>query len=69
MDYNLSATQATLLGVVVVWDLVWRGLALWRAGRNSQKGWFTVLLIINSAGVLPIFYLLTHRQNKGGENA
>lgn len=69
MNYDLSTSQATLLGIVVVWDFVWKALALWRAGRNDQKGWFIVLLIINSVGILPIFYLLTHKQNKGSENA
>jgi len=61
MDYNnLSADQKTLIGVLVVWELAWKGAALWRAGRNGQPGWFVALLVISSAGILPIIYLLTH---------
>jgi uncharacterized protein DUF5652 len=39
------------------WSLIWKGLALWRAGRNNQLYWFIVLLILNTAGLLPILYL------------
>lgn len=60
MSYNLSTTWAVVLALVIVWDLIWRGLALWRAGRNDQPGWFVALMIINSAGILPIIYLLTN---------
>lgn len=61
MDYDISTTGLVLVLLLVVWDLVWKGFALWRAGRNNQQGWFIVLLLINSVGVLPIVYLLTHR--------
>lgn len=63
-SYQITTLQATMLGVLLVWDLVWRGLALWRAGGNRQKGWFIVLLILNTAGILPIFYLLTNKAEK-----
>jgi hypothetical protein len=43
---------------VSVWALVWRGIALWFAGKNQQKGWFVVMLILNTAGLLPIIYLI-----------
>lgn len=61
-SYNLTNEQLALLLVLGIWDLVWRGLALWRAGGNRQQGWFIALLIINSAGILPIIYLLTNKE-------
>ena len=42
---------------VIAWSLVWKGLALWRAARNDSKPWFAVLLVVNTLGVLEIFYL------------
>lgn len=42
---------------LIIWDLLWRGIALYRSARSSQKGWFIALLIVNSAGILPILYL------------
>ncbi len=41
-----------------LWDVVWKGLALWKAGRNKQNYWFIALLLLNTAGILPIIYLL-----------
>lgn len=40
-----------------IWSLIWKGIALWRAGRNSQKYWFIALLIVNTIGILEIIYL------------
>lgn len=42
---------------LLVWTLIWKGLALWRAARLGSKPWFVVLLIINTAGILEILYL------------
>ena len=42
--------------VVMAWDAVWRGIALWKSGRNNQLTWFIFLFIVNSAGILPIIY-------------
>lgn len=48
-----------ILIIIVAWSMVWKGLALWRAGRNNQLGWFIALLLINTMGILEIIYLLT----------
>lgn len=49
---------------VAVWDLAWKGVALWKASQRKEKGWFVVLLIVNSAGILPIIYLLATKNKK-----
>ena len=46
-----------LLLLLIIWTLVWKGAALWRAARNGQRNWFIALLIINSLGILEIIYL------------
>jgi hypothetical protein len=50
--------------LILVWDLVWRGIALWKSGRRNQLVWFIFLFIINSVGILPIIYLLIHGKKK-----
>lgn len=47
-----------ILSVVVIWSLVWKGLALWRAARLREAGWYIALLIINTVGIFEIIYLL-----------
>lgn len=42
---------------LIVWELVWKGIALWKSARNSQSNWFVALLVLNTAGILPIIYL------------
>jgi TRAP-type mannitol/chloroaromatic compound transport system permease small subunit len=44
--------------LVVVWDLVWRGMGLWRSARRNEVVWFLFLLLLNTVGILPIAYLL-----------
>ncbi|MCX6774780.1 MAG: DUF5652 family protein [DPANN group archaeon] len=44
--------------IVTIFDLILRGIALWRAGNNKQLGWFIILFVLNTAGILPLIYLL-----------
>ncbi len=43
---------------LVIWSLFWKGLALWRAARLKQVGWYIAMLIINTAGIFEIIYLI-----------
>jgi len=52
-----------LLVVLVLWSLAWKGWALWRAAKNNQKNWFVALLLVNSAGLLDIAYLIFWQKN------
>lgn len=66
MEYKLSTTWTIIFILVAVWELVWKGMALWKAGRNNQPGWFVALIVINSAGLLPMFYLFTQQNKQEG---
>jgi len=56
LDYFLRANPYILI-MIGIWDLTWKGLALWRASQNKQRNWFIAILIINTIGILPIVYL------------
>jgi len=43
---------------IMIWDLVWRLLALWHSARQNQKVWFVALMVVNSVGILPLVYLI-----------
>lgn len=45
----------------MIWEAIWKGIALWYAGRNNHKGWFIAIFILNTLGILPIIYLLWFR--------
>jgi len=47
-----------LLVLLSIWELVWKGFGLWHSAQNKQKGWYITILLLNTAGLLPIIYLL-----------
>ena len=53
-----------IVPLVVVWSMAWKGIALWRAGRNDHLAWFIVLFIVNTLGILPIIYIFAFSRKK-----
>ena len=49
------------VGILVIWDIVWKGFALWKAARNNHVIWFVCIMILNTVGILPIVYILLNR--------
>lgn len=60
----IPAWVVLLIFSLAVWELVWKGIALWKAGRNRQPGWFIAIFILNTAGILPIIYLAFFQKKK-----
>ena len=54
---HLNSGFILLFVALVIWDVVWKAMALWKAARNNQRGWFVAILLINSLGILPILYI------------
>ncbi len=53
----ISNNELGFIFIILIWDLIWKGIALWKAGKNKQRNWFIALLVINTIGLLPIIYL------------
>lgn len=49
---------------LIVWEAVWKGIGLWKSGRNNQLAWFIAMFIFNTAGILPIIYLAFFQKKK-----
>jgi hypothetical protein len=58
--YEFITTPWIIL--VLFFELVMKGFALWKCGRNNQPIWYIAILIINSAGILPLIYLLAFQK-------
>jgi len=56
--YQQPVLMIIVLLLISVWALIWKGLGLWSAARNKQKGWYLAILILNTMGLLPIIYLI-----------
>ncbi|MBI4649091.1 MAG: hypothetical protein HY738_21500 [Bacteroidia bacterium] len=53
-----------IIVVIAIAELILKGFALWRSARNKHIAWYICILIFNTAGILPLIYLLTHKGNK-----
>ncbi len=53
-----------LIMALLIWSMLWKSLALWRAVKGNQRYWFVGLLLINSFGILEIIYLFRFAKNK-----
>jgi Family of unknown function (DUF5652) len=52
--------------ILVLWELIWKRKALWKAARESQKYWFIAMLILNTAGISPILYIFIFKKGRKG---
>ncbi|HEY6020257.1 MAG TPA: DUF5652 family protein [Candidatus Paceibacterota bacterium] len=64
---GLFAFLGPLIVIVVLWSILWKGLALWHAARQGHPWWFVIMLIVNTAGILEIIYLFGILKLKFGE--
>jgi len=54
---NFATQYWWLLAILVLWSVIWKGIALWKSARNESKIWFVILLIVNTVGILEIIYI------------
>ncbi|MBM2820321.1 MAG: hypothetical protein HW405_81 [Candidatus Berkelbacteria bacterium] len=52
-----TAIGITVFSALMIWSFIWKGIALWKAARNTDKTWFVILLIVNTVGILEIIYI------------
>ena len=65
MSLEAFVEQNPLLALVIlVWILIWKGLALWRAAQKESKWWFIAILVFNTVGILEILYLFVFSKPK-----
>jgi len=49
--------SSLIIILVAIWTIPWKGFALWKSARRGEKGWFIVLLLVNSLAILEILYI------------
>jgi hypothetical protein len=66
MEKNLAELLANhywIIIIVLLWTLPWKAAALWRSARRAQLGWFLVMTVINTLGILEILYIFFFSKN------
>ena len=59
-DYTIILALIPL----VILEVVGKYLALWKAAKNGHRNWYIALLILNTAGLLPVIYLKFYSKKK-----
>ena len=60
-DFTLTPL---IIFLISAWVLPWKGVALWKAAKNSHKKWFIALLLINTLAILEIIYIFIFSKPK-----
>ncbi len=63
MEQYLMMNQ-WIIWLILLWTLPWKGVALWKAAKNSHKKWFIVLLVLNTMAILEIIYIFYFSKEK-----
>ena len=54
----------SLVILILLWSLAWKGYSLWLSARAGSKVWFIVLLLVNTVGILDILYIYSFRKSR-----
>ncbi len=47
-----------IIAILVVWTIIWKIYSLWLAAKHNHKRWFVAIMILNTIGILEIFYII-----------
>ena len=67
MVLGLSTGLFSILLILGLWDAVWKLIGAWKAARNNHLIWFICIAIFNTAGILPIIYVLVFSKKRSNK--
>ncbi len=53
-----------ILALIALWEIPWKGVAMWKAAKRGHLIWFLVFLIVNLAGIPEILYIFIFADRK-----
>ena len=56
--------NAWVVTLIALWSIPWKGVALWKAAKKGQTGWFIAILILNTLAILEILYIFVFSKKK-----
>ncbi|OGE28307.1 hypothetical protein A2867_04805 [Candidatus Daviesbacteria bacterium RIFCSPHIGHO2_01_FULL_40_11] len=51
--------------ILIIWEVFWKAIGLWKSAKRGDLIWFIAILLINLFGILPLFYLWRTKQLEG----
>ena len=60
---NLEFLQNNVvIFIFIIWEMVWKGIGLWKSAKKGDTVWFVAIFVINLFGLIPLFYLWKTKQ-------
>lgn len=56
--HQFIAQNPWIIGLLALWVIPWKGVALWKSAQRKEMKWFIVLLIVNTLAILDIIYVV-----------
>lgn len=56
-SFLINPTFSIVLLILALWTVPWKIYAVWLTVKRNEKKWFVALLILNTVGILEIFYI------------
>jgi hypothetical protein len=53
-----------LILFLIILELLWKMIALWKSARNNHLVWFICIGLFNTLGILPIIYILIQKKKE-----
>jgi hypothetical protein len=60
----ISLLQSPVILLLLLWDIIWKSVGMWKSARHNQLKWFIGIVIFNTVGILPIVYILYFQKGK-----
>lgn len=60
--------ELLLIAVLVVWELIWKAIALYKAWKKGDKLRFVLIFILNTCGLLSMIYIFLWDRKKNKKN-
>ncbi len=64
-NWNLENFAGSGLILLIVWEVFWKLIGLWKAAKAGDKLWFVAIFVVNFFGLISIFYLWRTKQLDG----
>lgn len=62
--YIIETRYILIIWLLVIRDLVWKAIGLYKAWQKNDLTWFIFIFIFNTCGILPIIYLILNNKKK-----
>lgn len=61
MNFEFLTNNALII-LLIIWEMFWKGVGLWKSAKKGDLIWFIAIFLINLFGIIPLFYLWRSKQ-------